>query len=241
MQQKIYEILLEKNEITWKSIIQDLVKSGQVDPWDIDISLLAKQYITRIKQMQETNLFISGKMLLASALLLKMKSDKLVLEDFTAFENKLFPPEELFEEDMIFVERPTIPENPRLTIKTPQVRKKQVTVNDLVAALEKALEVNERKTLRRARLNEVPKDVAIPKKPVDFSQLITTVFAKIKEFFSNGHNTVTFKQLVPSEQKEDRLFTFVPLLHLANKNHIDLEQTEPFGQIDITLKDKQKT
>ena len=159
MQDHIYERLVKKDEVTWRSILQDLVRSGQINPWDIDISLLSQRYVEAIKQLQETNFFVSGKVLLACALLLKMKSEKLLLDDMSAFDSKLFPPpEDMFEEDMEFAgkKRIVLEDTPRLTIKTPQARKKQVTMNDLMDALGKALEVNERKVLRKARWEEIP-------------------------------------------------------------------------------------
>ena len=43
---RIFGLLMSKtDEITWQTIIFDLVKSEQMDPWDIDISLLTQKYI----------------------------------------------------------------------------------------------------------------------------------------------------------------------------------------------------
>ncbi len=239
MQDHIYDLLVKKDEVTWRSILQDLVRSGQINPWDIDISLLSQRYVEAIKQLQETNFFVSGKVLLACALLLKMKSEKLLLDDMSAFDSKLFPPpEDMFEEDMEFAgkKRIVLEDTPRLTIKTPQARKKQVTMNDLMDALGKALEVNERKVLRKARWEEIPESVCVPDKPIDITELIRDVFARIKGLFKS--EDLTFTQLVPSEDKKDKLNTFVPLLYLENQSQIDLSQLEAFGEIYIKLKPK---
>ena len=74
MQQKIFDMLLQEEEISWRTIIYDLVKTEQMDPWDINITLLTQKYIEVIKEMQEHDLRVSGKILLAAAVLLKMKS-----------------------------------------------------------------------------------------------------------------------------------------------------------------------
>ena len=37
MQDKLYEMLINEDEITWQSIIYDLIKTEQMDPWDINI------------------------------------------------------------------------------------------------------------------------------------------------------------------------------------------------------------
>ena len=74
MQDELLNILMQKDEITWQSLIYDLVKSEQMNPWDIDVSLLSKKYLETVKKLQEHNFFISGKVILASAILLKIKS-----------------------------------------------------------------------------------------------------------------------------------------------------------------------
>ena len=227
MQDKLYDMLMHEDEITWQTLIYDLVKSEEMNPWDIDISLLTQKYIETIKKLQEMNFFISGKVLLASAILLKIKSNKLVAEEIPYLENLIFPPEpeEYFDE-----ERPEylIPD---LAIKTPQARKRTVSMNDLISALHKALEVNHRRVMRRvAEQNfRMPE---LPQKKIDISRLIKDVYEKILSFFSKKE-PVTFSKLIPSDKKEDKIMTFIPLLHLDHQEKINLEQKEHFGEINI--------
>ena len=91
MQNQIYEILMNRDEITWQNLIYDLIKSERMDPWDIDISLLTNHYIETLKKLKEANFFVSGKVLLAASLLLKIKSERLVNEDFANFDALLYP------------------------------------------------------------------------------------------------------------------------------------------------------
>ena len=44
-----------------------------------------------------------------------------------------------------------------------------------------------------------------------------------------------FSELIDSDRKEDKIATFVPLLHLTTQEKIDLYQKEHFGDIEITL------
>src|SRR3989338_6037892 len=146
MHDQILDLLLKRDEITWQSIILELVKSEEVDPWDIDISLLSQKYLETIRKLKEANLFISGKVLLASAILLRVKSQNLLDHDFVVLDNLLFPPEELEELNQYEDNQgrqSLLLEHPKLTIKTPQAQKKKVTVDDLLEALEQALAVNE--------------------------------------------------------------------------------------------------
>ena len=64
--------------------------------------------------------------------------------------------------------------------------------------------------------------------------MIKNLYLKIKDMFK-GKDNLTFSKLVPSENKEDKVFTFIPLLHLTNQRKIDLEQKEHFGEIEIVL------
>jgi len=232
MHNQIYDLLVKKDEITWQNIIQDLIKSEEMNPWDIDVSLLSKKYLEKVKELKETNLFISGKVVLASSILLKIKSNKLVTEDILNFDNKMNPPEEYQELEELFGNAPS-PEYdlPQLTIKTPMPRKRKVTMNDLMSALQKALEVNQRRNLRREALNYT--DIKIPEKKIDISKLILDVYNQILDFFKTKKGNLTFSKLVNSPKKEDKILTFVPLLHLDTQEKINLEQKEHFGEITI--------
>mgnify|MGYP000237621912 CR=1 FL=1 len=52
MQEKIFDMLLSEDEITWQTIIYDLVKSEQMNPWDVDVSVLTKKYIIILKKLK---------------------------------------------------------------------------------------------------------------------------------------------------------------------------------------------
>ncbi|MDP1695181.1 MAG: segregation/condensation protein A, partial [Candidatus Woesearchaeota archaeon] len=118
--------------------------------------------------------------------------------------------------------------------KTPQVRKRQLTLNDLMNALEKALEVDERRNIRRIQDNVVFNQAVLPEKHYDISELIKDVFEKIT-YHLRHHDTLTFDELIPSQERADKILTFVPLLHLDGQQKIDLQQEKSFGTIHIKL------
>ncbi len=235
MQNEIYDILMNRDEITWQTLIYDLIKSERMDPWDIDLSILTKRYIETLKKLKEANFFLSGKVLLAASLLLKIKSERLVDEDFAEFDSLIYPSEELNEDELYAESKKYLDhEHPQLTIRTPLARKRKVSMNDLILALQKALEVDQRKSLRKIREREI--NVAIPEKKIDITQLIKNVYEKIINFFKFKKEILTFTQLVDSDKKEDKILTFIPLLHLDNQEKINLTQEEPFGEIRIEIK-----
>lgn len=241
MQDKIFQMLLEEDEITWQTIIYDLVKSEEMDPWDVDVSMLSQKYLETIKKLKEMDFRISGKIVLAASILLKIKSNKLVDEDILELE-RLISASETMEEGEFYEDF----ENnyaadflkeaggkPSLIPRTPQPRKRKVSIYDLVDALEAALEVK-----RRRVVGNVPEGVIrIPDKGFDISFVIRQVYSKIIDYFGTkkAEEKLTFSQLIPSGSREDKVFTFIPLLHLTNQRRVDIFQENHFGDIEIEL------
>ena len=234
--EQIFDMLFNKDEVTWQAILQETVKSEQMNPWDINISSLTKKYIEMIKQLKELDFRVSGKVLLAAAILLKIKSNKLVGEDIDYLDRLIHEQDEEellnFEEDLEPRAEEDMPKN--LIPRTPQPRKRKVSIYDLMGALEKALEVKRRRVLKSIP----PMNVEIPKRSRDISNIIKEIYGKIKIFFwENQKNRLTFSKLIPEgATKEDKIYTFVPLLHLTNQRKVDLFQQQHFGEIDILLK-----
>lgn len=239
-QEEIFQLLFDKDEVTWQTIIYEAVKSEEMDPWDIDISLLTKKYIEMLRKLKEMNFRISGKILLAAAILLKIKSNRLLGKDLDQFD-QLFAQTEDSEDlyyDESFLDSESIKqeEKPKLIPRTPQPRKRKVSVYDLVGALQQALDVKERRVMR-----SIPEGkVEIPEKGVDIGIMIKEVYSKVKKFFSFGNKKLTFSKLIPSDSKDDKIYTFIPLLHLTNQRKIDLNQEEHFGEIEILLRQNAK-
>ena len=84
------------------------------------------------------------------------------------------------------------------------------------------------------RLEFVP-----PEKKRDITLIMREVYSKIKSWFvKDARQKLTFTQLLPSNSREDIVFTFVPLLHLSNQRRIDLLQEIHFGEIEVKLLNK---
>ena len=241
---QVMDILFNSDEITWQDMIYDLVSSEKMDPWNIDVSLLAEVFLKKLKDFKEMDLKISGKVLLAASILLRIKSYRFMDEDINALDALIAsanePEEDLFEELMDYEEGAiNLDEKPNLFPRTPQPRKRKVSVFDLVNALEKALNVYKR---RPAKIKDNTK-MKVPEKGRDISLVIKDVYARVTNFFQiKGKKPpkLTFQFLLPEETKEDKIFTFIPLLHLDNQRKIDLMQKSHFGEICIDLLDKVK-
>ncbi len=242
MQEQIFDMLLKEDEITWQTIIYDLVKSHQMDPWDVDISMLTKQYISILKKLKEMDCRISGKVLLAAAILLKIKSKRLIDDDLGNLDRLISSinqaEDEAFYDDLeaeLFSRRMNGDESnkPKLIPRTPQPRKRKVSIFDLMEALEQALEVKKRRVIR----SMPPSKVMVPKKGVDLTHVMKQVYSKIISVVSaNGSNArITFTNIIPSDTKEGKVLTFIPLLHLTNQRKVDIFQEQHAGEIEIEL------
>lgn len=230
MQDKIYDLITKEKEITWQSIIYDLVKKEELDPWNLDISKLVQKYLETIKNLKKHSFFISGKVILASSILLRLKSYKLISEHIANFDTLLYPSDESLLDEMENNQYAEM-DIPQLLIKTPQTRRRKVNLKELVGALTNALEVNQRRLIKR-KDEELLRPVEIPKKTINITSLIKDLYSKILSFFKKTE-TIKFSELIPSNKKEDKIYTFIPMLHLVNEGKIDLEQNEHFGEIFI--------
>ena len=233
---KIFEIIYsDKDEVMWKKILVDLVTAEHMDPWNIDVGLLSQKYISKIRELEKHDFRISGKVVLTASILLKIKSDRLVGEDFDELDRLLTSIEE--EDEDLTHEDVDIPkfneEIPSLIPRTPQPRKRKVSIYDLVKALQQALDVKQRRVIN----STPPTNIEVPARPRDITLIIKDVYGKIKVFFTKGISKLPFSKLLPSTKKEDQITTFIPLLHLSQQDKIELEQLEPFGEITIKPKE----
>jgi chromatin segregation and condensation protein Rec8/ScpA/Scc1 (kleisin family) len=243
-QHQIFDMLMKQDEVSWQTILKDLVKTEQMDPWDIDIKLLCDKFVQTVKSFEKMNFNVSGKMLLASAILLKLKADKLLTSDIHAMdqlidfvesaEDELGDFDDELERELLRQEYLPKDKKDVLVPRTPQPRKRKVSIFDLVDALEKALEVKQRRPLYQ----DTYREVEIPAKKIDINELMTSVHKTIMKLIE-GRKSLLFHELIPSDSKEDQITTFVPMLHLANQRRLDLEQEKHFGPIEIYLLNKE--
>ena len=241
MQEKLVELLLNQDELGWKTIIYDLVKTEQMDPWDIDISLLTRKFILVIKEMHEHDFKIPGKILLAAAVLLKIKATHLVENDISNLDklinqDKGIPEEELFEEMEQRLRNPDAA-HPQLIPRNPQPRNRKVSVEDLVEALQRALA-----TKKRILAQQRPVKFPLPQRKIEILEVIRDIYHKINYYnHKEPSQKLTYTRLLPPRAgKQEKVYTFIPLLHLENQQKIEMEQKGHFEEIVISLTNKRE-
>ena len=242
-QDKVMDLVFTQDDLNWKDVMYDLVRSEGMDPWNIDVSLLAEKFLVMLKELKQMDFRISGKMVLASSLLLKIKSDRLLLEDIAGLDNLINgqQEEEFLDDDGFEFEQQDLQaffnDQKKIVPRTPQPRERKVSVFDLVDALEQALDqdIKRQRVLSKHR-EEV--EVKAPTRVFDLSETMETIQEKLAKLFVKSKTRVFFDDLVPEESKEAKVYTFLPLLHLENQQKVGLNQEEHFGPIEVTVYNK---
>jgi segregation and condensation protein A len=237
MQEKIFNLIMEQEEVGWRTILYDLVKSEEMNPWDVNISLITQKYIEMVKKMREHDLKVSGKIVLAAAVLLKIKSKHLIDHDISKLDKLLNQGDEFVDEDMLdefedALHKHREKQTYKLIPRQPQPRNRKVSIHDLVDALQRAMESKKRVLAKRR-----PVKYQMPKRHIDIMEVISDIYHKIV-YYSKKKNqkTLTFSQLLPPKaSKQDKVFTFLPLLHLENQGRVDTQQKQPFSEIHVKL------
>lgn len=233
-QEQVHDLLFGE-KLSWQAIIYDLINSEQLDPWNIDISLLSNKYLTKIKELESHDFFVSSKVLLAASLLLRIKSEILLNRDIKSLDDILFGKKEKkkYVQERIELDD----EIPCLVPRTPLPRFKRVTLKELMNALGKAIKTETRRIKRIvvSRQRELETAAILPKKGINLKDDIRDIYKKLKNIFINREEKLAFSELA-GKDKEKRIATFMPLLHLDNQQKVWLEQDGHFEEIWIWLK-----
>jgi len=231
---ELYSLLTGK-EVSWQAIIYDLIQSEQLDPWDIDLIRLTNAYLEKIKELEEASFMVSSKILLAVAMLLRIKSEFLLKKYIKSLDDILFgKPEEKIREK-IYIDIEDVDLLPR----TPLPRLKKVTLPELMNSLDRAMQTEHRRIKREISSRQIYRDsmFILPKFSFNIKEKIREIYLRIKGFFRNKEKeNMTFTELTGnSADKKEKISTFIPLLHLENQRRVDLNQQDHFGEIYINL------
>jgi len=236
MEQKIFEIILKEDDTSWRDILLELVKSEGMDPWDVNITHLTQKYLQVVKEMQKHDLKVSGKVLLAAAMLLRFKSTHFIDHDISNLDKLFNQTEELMEEDVelsdLSSEEKKARQKYQLIPRNPQPRSRKVSINDLIEALQHAME-SKKRILAKMR----PVKYDMPKRKMDIMEVIRDLYYKILYYTDKDQKEeLTFTRLLPPRAgKTEKVYTFIPLLHLESQRQIDTRQEKAFDEIHIKL------
>ena len=213
---------------TWKEILMDLVVSEQFDPWNLDITQITAKYIDRVKKMKEFDLHLPANVILAAAVLLRLKSETLKLEN-----------EEQVAEAETYIDDQPIGEVQMLHLRMRVPPKRTITLADLVNALEEVMTMEKARVQRSEERVQIM-ELKIPK--YDIEKEMASTLEKAKKL-ADEKGWLTFSNLLKGKQKNNEaiIFAFLPLLYLENENKIFILQEKLFGEILININPDPKT
>ncbi len=229
--------LITNDEVSWQAIIYDLIKTEQLNPWDINLHILAEKYILIIEQMEEADFFVSSKVLLACSLLLRLKSEILINQDIPSLNEILSGVKQEYKREY---ERIEIDESelPILVPKTPMSRHRKVTLDELMSALNQAIETENRRIVREVKVRQAKKQTSmvLPKSDhIPLKERIRIIYSNVRGFLKHPSKIkMDFSELAPS--KKEKLSCFLPILHLSNDKKLFLYQEQHFEEIKLHLK-----
>ena len=229
--------LLFSEKLSWQAIIYDLINTEQLDPWDVDLSVLSNKYLEKVRELEEANFFVSSKVLLAASLLLRIKSEILLNRDIQDLDDLLYrkKEEKRYEQQRIELDD----EIPDLVPRTPLPRFKKVSLQELMTALGKAIQTETRRIQRVVveKQREMETKIAMPRSSINLKDQVRTVYSRLMDIFLNREEKLAFSDFVENHgNKKDKLASFVPLLHLDFQHKVLLEQEGHLDEIWIWLK-----
>jgi segregation and condensation protein A len=229
---EVYNLLISR-ELSWQQIIYDLIKSEQLDPWNIDLVLLTQRYLEKIKDLEEASFHVSSKILLAAAILLRIKSEMLLSRYIKSLDDILFPQPDKIKPEFTF----NLDDVSDLLPKSPLPRMRKVTLDELMSALNRAMTTEHRRIKKEVQIRHALTrfDNYLPKQRVNVQERIKMTYDKIISFFGlKKPEKMTYSELAGT--KEEKLNSFMPVLYLDNQQRIMLEQLKHFDEIYIYMK-----
>lgn len=212
-------------ESNWEEVLEYIIAEEGMDPWDIDIVKLADALLDYINKMEILDFKVPSRIIIISAIVLRMKV-VLLVEEKKEEEEK-----EEKEEDLIDLSK--VPDLETPIKRTPRRR---VTLDELVGALEKAFrtkEIREDKKIRaKRRVEELLEDEE------DIEEKIDRLYMQINSILDQlKQGEMTFEKLVPDWERNQIVDKLLPLLHLSQQGKISCEQREIFKDIFIKLRE----
>ncbi len=215
------------------SILLDLARSGEIDPWNIDIIDVTDKFLRKIEEREKIDIRVSARTLLYASILLRMKSDILV--------NVPPPEEEYMDEPPDFGDI----ESDDFPILEPRLRhtaSRPVTLQELIEELQRAVATKDVQALRQARKVERP-----PRKTLeevlgiaheeDIERSIVEMI-KVLDVEFGYREFVVMNELVKDPTPHGIVDVYLPLLFLANRKYLKLTQEVLFEEIFIRRGDK---
>jgi segregation and condensation protein A len=217
--EQLYGLILD-DELGWEHLISTIIREEGMDPLDIDLVKIADKFSDLVLKLKAIDFRFGGKFVYTAAILLKMKSDKVI--------DELLNRQRLKQKDQEGSKyiRAT-PFGIIVASKLPLSRSRRITLTELINTIREAM-----KYTVKHKIN-----FELKLKEIKIEQRIIALLERLSKMFST-HDYVTLSELVPKKDRKEVVYTFLPLLFLANMGKVELEQAEPFEEVYVRNKRK---
>lgn len=221
-------------------LLLHLIKQSKMDINDIKIVEITEQYVDFIKNMEELNLDIASEYLVMACQLIEIKSKYLLpkkeeelseyetdneeelkrrLLEYKKYKESTNEFKKLEEKRKVFYTK--TPENLNKIVNKPLSNNTDITIDDLISALQRILEREEYSKPRITK--KTNKELSIKEKVI----IIRNILKTKKE--------VTFESLFDIIDKPHVIVTFLSVLEMAKDGEIILKQKNNFENIYLEL------
>lgn len=238
----------EINSLEGIDILVNWAKSGDIDPWDIDIVQVTDMFLAKLMELKQNNLRLTGRTLFYAAVLLKIKSD--ILEGLDPFKEEHIKGPDEFEADNDYLEEDyeayknaanVISLEKALTRRT-SVRKnrfRKVTLEDLIKQIAKLEAIDkdeshkattERIKARRSYTHFTPDDIV----EMAHEEQIEDEIIKLQDILIKlfeSEERINLEELIDAGM--DKINAYLALLFLTARSRIDLVQDEFYSDLYI--------
>ena len=219
---------------SWEDVLVRIVVEEKMDPWDIDICRLADVFVEYVERMKILDLRIPARFILIAAVLLRMKSDFLKQKE----EKKVLIPEG--EKEIKAEGVQTLAKVPPLEPPAERIPVRNVTIEELIYALKKAFEIQERRKIRKAKRKKAVKEF-VEIEEEDITERIKILLNTIKNILEEiEREEIEFSKIVGEWKREKIVKTLIPILHLSQEGKICYEQPKLFEEIYIRLREHEQ-
>lgn len=227
-EEDILKTIIEKE--SWEDVIYYIVSLEQLNPWDVNLVKLSESFLKFIKNIQDLDFRIPAKVVFVATILLRLKADYLSI-----FEEEEDSVEDMLKEDKPFAELGIDPNLVQLGYPMRRAPKRQVTLEELIVALRKALAVRERKE-ERVKIARRQLDIVTVTEE-DMTIRTEKMLKEIDDLMQKLHkDKIGFTQIVREWKRDKVIEKFVPLLHLESDGKVVGEQEDWFKEILISKK-----
>jgi segregation and condensation protein A len=239
--QNVEEIMkLITSEYSWEQVIYKVIAWEGLDPWDLNIKKLSNSFVQYITKMEQLDFKVPAKYVVIAAVLLRMKSDHLEFLDFMHDLEAAEPEIEVDGETVGEAQEGEEQEFQLNPITVPPKRQpvRRVMVTELISALRKVMDTEERRKsrgLRRTERIEIKNTDDVVKRISQMYDKISSLLSKINK---KEKKQLRFSEIVEKWNRKNVVDAFLPLVYLENEKKVNCEQENMFDEIYITKSGK---